>query len=311
MASSSIKSASAAVITSFAYNPLTTRYSRPADCNGIYMSGYLGMIDVSTTCLPSGFNKAASSYFSPGVACPLGYYRACHDTTGVSSITTVTCCPVYNQDISLSCVTTSTLSSVWASLYCTWSPESGHPTSLPVTLSANGITSTSMMGVTKPGGVNAFGIRMVYESTDVITATSGATSTAQTPSATSSRATSSSTSSSRSSTQAASSSSSTPTAGSTNTGLSTGAIVGIAVGAALAVLILVGALFLWRRKKRSSRHVHAPVAQTDTKDYPQEDKPQVHEAMSSQPAELSSGNYQDHVPTESGKQPRPVELPGS
>lgn len=266
----------------------------------------VGMIDVSTTCLPSGFNTAASSFFSPGLICPSGYYRACHDTTGVASITTVTCCPTYNQDISLSCVNTNTLSGIWASLYCTWSPEAGQPTSLPLTLSSNGITSTSMVGVTKPGGINAFGVRMVYQSTDssTATATSGATSTAQAPSATSIQATSSS------STQGAGSSSSA-TAEPTKSGLSTGATVGIAVGAVTALLIIAGALFLCWRSRRNNRHVHAPIAQEDRKDYPQETKPQLYEAMSTQRSELFSGNYQDHDLTEGRKQMRPVELPGS
>ncbi|CAI4212340.1 unnamed protein product [Parascedosporium putredinis] len=125
------------VVTSFAKNPLVTPFVRPNDCSNIYRSGFLSVLDVAPTCMPEAFNSDPTFYFSP----------------------------VYKDDVTLSCVKTASLQSVWSTLFCTWiAPEE---TSLPIVLSEDGVTSTVMSGFTSPGGLNAFGVRMVYQSSDV------------------------------------------------------------------------------------------------------------------------------------------------
>jgi hypothetical protein len=157
------------VITSFPHNPLTTTFTPPADCSGLYQTEGVYFVDLSTSCLPPSASTAATDFFSPGIACPSGYYSACHDTRGVSSVTTVTCCP-FRSDISLSCVDPETLSVVWATLFCSWIAPS--TTTLSITLSNNvGTTSTSGIQFISPAGLNAYGVRMVYEKTDLITFT--------------------------------------------------------------------------------------------------------------------------------------------
>ncbi|PNY29725.1 Uncharacterized protein TCAP_00361 [Tolypocladium capitatum] len=226
-ASSSTRTASPPVITSFASNPLTTTFSRPADCTGLYQSLFLTMMDVQSTCLPTGFNTKPDAFFSPGVACPSGYVSACHDNTGVASQTTVTCCPTFNSDITLSCAPPGPRSGIWSTLFCTWMPAPSQDTTLPVTTSSNGITSTEMRDFPSPAGINAFGVRMVYQRTDLTSATTSATDSTSSadPQSTSGSASSS--------------------------GLSTGARAAIGVVVPLVVLaILAGALLWWRRRRR-------------------------------------------------------------
>jgi hypothetical protein len=227
-------SASAVIITSFPSVPLTKTFTPPSDCSGLYQSAGIYIIDASTSCLPSPFNAAPTSYFSPGIACPSGYSTACHDTTGVKSITTVTCCPV-REDVTLSCVPNPlTLKDVWSTLFCTWIAPSS--TELAVTLSNNGVTSTSVATFESPGGLNALGIRMVYQSSDLSSFTptkTPASNTATTTSAPSSTTSSPSTSSATSS----------------PSGLSTGAKVAIGVVIPLVVLAVIAGLFFWWRRR--------------------------------------------------------------
>ncbi|KAL2132931.1 hypothetical protein VTI74DRAFT_3152 [Chaetomium olivicolor] len=229
------------VITSFPFLPLTTTFTPTAnDCGGILLprSPPIYVIDHDPSCLPPGFSTSNPSFFySPGIACPAGYWTACHDTTGASSITTVTCCPAYG-DISLSCVPSPlALSSVWASLYCTWIAPGGEGTAVTVTKSDDGRTSTVTERVTAPGGVNAYGVRMVYQQTD-LAATGRTPTTARGDGETS-------TASPRSSDPAAGS------GGSEGGGLSTGAKAAIGVVVPLVVLAAVLAGFLlWQRRRR-------------------------------------------------------------
>lgn len=229
------------VVTSFEKNPLVTPFVRPDDCSNIYRSGFLSVLDVSSTCMPEAFNSDPTFYFSPGIVCPSGYVSACHDHTGVESITTVTCCPVYKDDVTLSCVKTSSLQSVWSTLFCTWiAPEE---TSLPIVLSEDGVTSTVMSGFTSPGGLNAFGVRMVYQSSDL---------------------------ESRTGTDIPSTNTNDPEpvegedggdgGGSGSSGLSQGATIAIGVVVPVVALAIIGALiFYWRSRKRQ-RAVDVPPA---------------------------------------------------
>ncbi|KAL6884953.1 hypothetical protein HDV57DRAFT_406505 [Trichoderma longibrachiatum] len=228
------------VVTSFPFNPLTTTFTRPSDCDGIFASSFLSGIDFSTSCVPKGFHTDETSYFSPGLVCPSGYYSACHDNIGARTITTVTCCPTYGSDVSLSCVTASTLRSVWSTLFCTWIAPDGDGTALPVTVSNGGTTSTVQGAFTAPGGLNAYGIRMVYQKSDTETTTMAT----RTSSPTRSRATTTGRPE--------------ETSEGSSHGLSPGAKAA-AIGAGVAVPITVVALGLglflwwWWRRKRYNR----------------------------------------------------------
>ncbi|KND86745.1 hypothetical protein TOPH_08606 [Tolypocladium ophioglossoides CBS 100239] len=274
----------APAVTSFALNPLTTTFSRPADCTGVYQSLFLTMMDLQTTCLPKGFKSQSDAYFSPGIACPSGYVSACHDNTRVASQTTVTCCPTLNSNISLSCVTASTITGLWSTLFCTWiAPPASKQASLPVTVSNNGVTSTEMRGFQSPGGINAFGVRMVYQKTDVVIA--AATTNATTAL----------------STGPAGSDGSEPILGSSSSSssnLSTGAIAAIGVVIPLLVIgILAGALLWWRWRRRQHAQVESLSKFGEAAPQPQ---PQPH-------AEL----HGDHVQEMPGSTVEPVELPAS
>jgi hypothetical protein len=146
-------------LSTFPPAPLTTTFTPPSQCVGFYVdSNGITVFGESSTCLPSGFGAAPTSYFSPGFSCPEGYHTACHDSKGVSSITTVTCCPSYG-DILLSCVDPSTRTVPgFESLFCTWvAPESS--TTILITESNHGTTSTVTGTAWAPDGVNALGVR--------------------------------------------------------------------------------------------------------------------------------------------------------
>lgn len=240
------------VITSFPFNPLTTTFSRPADCDGLFASSFLSGIDFSKSCLPKGFHTDQTSYFSPGLICPTGYYSACHDNIGAKSITTVTCCPTFGTDVSLSCVTASTLRSVWSTLFCTWIAPDGDGTALPMTVSDNGITSTVARTFTSPGGLNAYGIRMVYQKTDTETTTMATT--------TRSTATTGTKSSGPGKTSGSDSSDS-------SSGLSPGAKAAIGAGVAVPLVVVglaVGLFIWWWKRRKQYDRVHISQSATPT-----------------------------------------------
>lgn len=227
-----------AVVTSFASNPLTTPFTRPDICSGIHRSGFLSVVDIDTTCLPDGFDPEPTAYFSPGLECPAGYVSACHDHTGVESITTVTCCPVV-EDVTLSCVTASTLKDEWEDLFCTWiAPKDG--TELPITLSDDGVTSTDKVGFESPGGLNAYGVRMVYQSSDLESTTK--TKTADTPADT-----------------AEDSSIEDTEEGDEGGGLSTGAKIAIGVCVPVGVIAIAAAAFLLMRRRRKNKVANGAI----------------------------------------------------
>ncbi|KAM0259841.1 hypothetical protein ACHAQJ_003085 [Trichoderma viride] len=276
------------VVTSFPFNPLTTSFDRPSDCDGIFASSFLTGIDFSKSCLPKGFHTDQTSYFSPGLACPTGYYSACHDNIGAASITTVTCCPTFGTDVSLSCVTTSTLRSVWSTLFCTWIAPGGDGTQLPMTVSNNGITSTVQASFTAPGGLNAFGIRMVYQKTDTQTTTM-ATKTAR------STATTWTKPGGAKNTGGSNSSDS-------STGLSTGAKAAIGVVVPIVVLGLLVGLFIWWRKRKQYNKVIQSTPPTEL--HGQERSPLSE--LSHEAGAINKPHYAAEVPAE---EPPAAELP--
>ncbi|KAM7194049.1 hypothetical protein V8F20_008145 [Naviculisporaceae sp. PSN 640] len=161
-------------LTSSADYPLTTTFTPPVECSGIYESGRVAVVDIQTSCLPSGFRTAEGAYFSPGIACPSGYWSACHNTNS-RSLTTVTCCP-FRGDISLSCAGPATLSGAWQDMFCTWMAPESPGTEVLVTISDRGKTSTVtrlMVKETGPAvtggvGIAAYGVRMVHQSADLV-----------------------------------------------------------------------------------------------------------------------------------------------
>jgi len=220
-------------ITSFPRVPLTTTFTPiPTDCSGIYIPTQLAifLIHDQTTCLPDGFTTAEISFFSPGIACPSGYWSACHDNTGVPSITTVTCCPTFGSDISLSCLNPATLAGPWRSLFCTWTAGT-KAKAIDVTDSAGGRTSTVSHTLSGGQGINAYGLRMVYQSSDTINPTKTGIASSESPASISSQALTSN-----------------------PTGLSTGATVAIAVVIPLVVLSLAAGFFFLRRRAASQQH---------------------------------------------------------
>ncbi|KAK7738337.1 hypothetical protein SLS53_006147 [Cytospora paraplurivora] len=231
---------SSPILSSFPLDALTTTFTPPATCSGVFTSSGVAIIDPDLSCLPEGFKKSSTDYFSPGLVCPSGYVTACNDNAGVSSITTVTCCP-YREDITLGCVTPSTLSSVWETLFCTWiAPESG--AEVQITVSNGGTTSTQKTTMTSPGGINAYGVRMVYESSDLAAAT--ATSGQSTPA---SGASATATNTSTGSVDADSGG---------NSGLSIGATIAIAIVVPLVVIGAAVWIFFFIRKRKQAQRLH-------------------------------------------------------
>lgn len=251
---------SSPILSSFPTNPLTTTFTPTATtCSGAYASGGVYVFDADTSdCLPSSFPTASTDYFSPGLACPAGYVTACHDNNGVSSITTVTCCP-YRGDITLGCVTPSTLSDVWSTLFCTWiAPESG--TVVSVTLSGDGTTSTVAETMASPAGLNALGVRMVYEASDLETSSTSTTTTSKAGAEKTTSNGASVTDGLASSTAVADSgASSNNGVTGTSSGLSTGTTVAIAVVLSVVGIIAVTVAFLWMRRRKQHQQVYDSV----------------------------------------------------
>jgi hypothetical protein len=243
---------SSPIQSSFPLDALTTTFTPPASCSGIYSSGGVAVIDADLACLPQGFTSLSTNYFSPGIQCPAGYVTACNDNAGVSSITTVTCCP-HRGDITLGCVTPSTLSNVWETLFCTWIAPQSPGTVVNITLSEGRTTSTSAVTMMSGGGINALGIRMVYQSSDIL-AISGTGATSGTAAATS--------------TGPAGTGAAGETGGDSSSGLSTGAIIAIAVIIPVVLSAVAAGLFFIRKRKQAlTAQQHGQGAAGMTYDY--------------------------------------------
>lgn len=227
--------------------PFPTDFSPPTDCTAVSSVEVVG-IDFAPTCLPSAFNTDRHAYYSPGTACPTGYtaQQRCRHTSGTA--TTITCCPVRpNIDVTMACVSDAeALSSVWVDLLCTWS-AGNRETVILVTTVENGTTRVPAVTMRGGEGINAYGLKMIYEDADV-----SATTTAETT-----RETSAATSEVPEETSSSSS------------GISTGAKVAIGVVIPVVVIaVLLGVFFWYRRRKRygavngasDSEHKHNPHA---------------------------------------------------
>lgn len=201
----------------------------------------------------------------------------------MSSITTVTCCPIYG-DITLSCVPTpETLGSICETLFCTWTAPPSPGTTITVTKSLHGgRTSTVIDPMFAPGGINAYGVRMLYESSDLQTSTS--TPATITPSASTDSGGTDDVGNPNTSNDSAGpgpSQTTDPDAGSTGE-LSMGAKVAIGVAVPVVVLgaALLGLTLWWRRRKRVQQQLFQspypslplppppPIATTEIPGYP-------------------------------------------
>lgn len=278
-------------ITSFPSVPLITPFARPTNCGGIYARdpGDILVIDEQSSCYPPGFATDERSFFSPGLVCPSGYWSACMESTGVSTITTVTCCPIYRSDVSLSCVDPATLSGVWQSQFCTWIAPA-RAVSVTVTRSSGGRTSTVPETLVNPGGINAFGIRMVYQSSDVQTAPSSSPTTS--PSSTPS-----------------SSNAANPQPGfAGGSGLSTGGTIAIAVVIPVAIIAAVIGFFLWwkSRRGRAAQALPAKIESNFHKPNPYYNYKPVFAAHQYQAGEMATDLSSAELPA--GQQ-SPAELP--
>lgn len=149
-------------------------------------------------------------------------------------------CPTHG-DISLACAPNpQNLRSVWKSLFCTWvAPRAGKVVS--ATLSLDGRTSTVPVTLTSPEGLNAYGVRMVHQATDLAGLTTTATTATKTTIGTIS---------------AAATATATATGGpepDSGAGLSTGATVAIGVVVPVVVLaaLVAGVAWWWRKRRRA------------------------------------------------------------
>ncbi|OHE99456.1 hypothetical protein CORC01_05256 [Colletotrichum orchidophilum] len=258
------------IASTFPENPLKTAdFSPPASsCSGIYLTNNVYAIDNDPSCLPDKFNGASTAFYSPGTVCPTGYTAQpyCSRNGGVRSITTVTCCP-FRGDMTLSCVQDDmTLANVWETQFCTW--MAGPATVVDITRTDDGVVATQAVTMKNRDGVNAWGIRMVYQASDLLPQTTSAATTTVTGTGTETAA-------ARSGVTDASASATGTAAGAENTtssantgGLSTGGIVAVAVVVpVVAIAALVGLFLWWRRRK----HRYAGVKPVETPTAPEMD----------------------------------------
>ncbi|KAF4965933.1 hypothetical protein FSARC_6320 [Fusarium sarcochroum] len=245
--------------------PFPTKYSPGRDCAAVTSNSVIG-IDFATSCLPDDFDPAPSAYYSPGIACPSGYsaQKSCTRSSGSGDKTTVTCCP-QRSDIDMWCVEDpGTLSGVWESLFCTWSAGNQEKVVL-ITTDINGTDSATTVTMSGAEGINAFGLRMVYEPTDIPN-TDASTTDASTSGATNEPAQTSFED------------------GGNGAGISTGGIIAIAVVIPVVIIAaLIGAFIWWRRRK----HRSTPGILAEYTDAPKELPPSqgVNELYGSQAAQ--------------------------
>ncbi|KAF2117907.1 hypothetical protein BDV96DRAFT_644244 [Lophiotrema nucula] len=203
----------------------------------------------ASNCFPSRYKPESTAYYSPG-RCPAYYTSADTSTITSGSVTetVVTCCPsgpilsanrdhedLYSDYPNLS------------SMACTWNFDQDMSWPTMTRSSAGKTTVSSATWVSGSGGVQAYGVVVRYQSSDVLTGQSTVATSTQPPPTSLSTATSSPTSAPASTTIPPSTKSE---------GLSTGAKAGIGAGvtAGLLAILLTAALtyiFTKRRKEKA------------------------------------------------------------
>ncbi|GKT42748.1 uncharacterized protein ColSpa_02929 [Colletotrichum spaethianum] len=290
------------IASTFPENPLPTAdFSPPASsCSGIYLTNNVYAIDNDLKCLPSKFNGASTAFYSPGTACPTGYTAQpqCSRNGGVRSVTTVTCCP-YRGDMTLSCVEDDmTLAGVWETQFCTW--MAGPATVVDITWTDDDAVGTQAVTMKNRDGVNAWGIRMVYQASDLVPKTTSAATTAPTLTETAETGSSATAAATAAETGTAAGASSTSTSSSgVSKGLSTGGIIGVAVAVPLVLIAALVGLFLWWRRRK---HRYAGVKPVDTTPT----APEM-DGQSSVGGEQSAYAYQNQQYAQHPQQPPPVQ----
>ncbi|OHW93642.1 hypothetical protein CSPAE12_07735 [Colletotrichum incanum] len=258
------------IASTFPENPLPTAdFSPPASsCSGVYLTNNVYAIDNDPKCLPNKFNGASTAFYSPGTVCPTGYTAQpqCSRNGGVRSVTTVTCCP-YRGDMTLSCVEDDmTLAGVWETQFCTW--MAGPATVVDITRTDDGTVATQVVTMKNRDGVNAWGIRMVYQASDLVPKTTSVETTAATTTAGTMTEMAGATSAAATATGAetVAGASSTSTSGGSgqsgvNEGLSTSAVIAVAVVIPVVLIAALVGLFMWWRRRK---HRYAGVKPVDT-----------------------------------------------
>ncbi|OAQ83636.1 transmembrane alpha-helix domain-containing protein [Purpureocillium lilacinum] len=278
-------------ITAF-NGPFPTDWEPPERCTALTQRGIVGL-DFAPSCLPESFIASPGVVYSPGTGCPSGYTAPAPCTKWTDAITTtITCCPV-RGDLTLSCVPNDrALSLAWKDKFCTWS-AGDKKTVLLVTTERSGTTSTRAVTMTGKAGVNAYGLRMVYQESDLPkSTTAGETSATRTGE-----------------TGAATETGGDDSAGSGG-GLSTGAKAAIGVVIPLvAIAILVGAFFFIRRRRRARDGPNELPAYGAGNEGAGADSKTLASAHSPAPPLATGGGYAA-VPQELQGTDQVVELPG-
>ncbi|KAG7002009.1 hypothetical protein G7Y79_00029g063050 [Physcia stellaris] len=211
-----------------------TTFTPPPNClSNTYRYGDNQLVGpMASSCYPSGWTNTSTTYYSPA-ACPSGYTTACITANTANTITetVATCCPSH-----FACASSGNLDGCGSSI----------PAQTPVrmTVMDSSFVSISTIETQYIGGyVNAFGVQIRFQATDLIRPIS--TVSTSTPST---QGTSSST------LGGLTSPSSTPT-NTPSPALSTGAKAGIGVGAAIGGLLILAFLFIGGRHITKRRKV--------------------------------------------------------
>ncbi|KAI0871956.1 hypothetical protein GGS24DRAFT_36831 [Hypoxylon argillaceum] len=240
--------------------PLPTTFAVASTCaqdlDGVYKiftvsPGYYyllqGPVD-QTSCYPSGYNGVSTQYYSPA-RCPTGFTSACQsiNAAGTVSETVIRCCPTQSSFI---CQTTA--SYIWEStLGCSAMGDSPRTsTEWTVTQVTDGLTSVvTSSGLI--GGVNAYGIKVGFQSTDFASSTTTKKTTTKT--------TTSSPSTTTTHAGTSSSSSSSSTSRKKKSKVSSGAIAGIVIGALAGLAALASFIWLLIRRRGGKPEDGAPA----------------------------------------------------
>ncbi|KAL0937235.1 transmembrane alpha-helix domain-containing protein [Colletotrichum truncatum] len=271
MATASSTTKTRYVASTFPENPLpTSDFSPPASCSGVYLTNNVFAIDNDLACLPNKWNGASTAFYSPGTACPTGYTAQpqCSRNGGVRTVTTVTCCP-YRAGITLSCVENDlTLAGPWETQFCTW--MAGPATVVEYSISRSGSVERKAATMSNRDGINAWGIRMVYQESDLVPSLVSATTTMATTGTGTATGIAGTTATGAvtgtATTSAATSISTGDSSSESSSGLSLGGIIGVAVAVPVVFMAALAGLFFWWRKRK---HAYAGVQQptpSDTND---------------------------------------------
>jgi hypothetical protein len=147
----------------------------------------------TTSCFPSSYNPSTTAYYSPG-RCPEGYTSACGTTIISGSVTETadTCCPTYvYSHFKLKCLPkylkiclcALLLSNRLGNFSCQVSPSTRYPwqttlgclsafstpSTFFATASSSGSTSKIALTAEPIDQMNAYAIRVRYQSTDFVT----------------------------------------------------------------------------------------------------------------------------------------------